>query len=187
MNEQNGNLLSSDLVDHKIPRAYLSMMVAEGKIERVDRGIYVLPNIIEDEMYIAQKKYSGIIYSHETALFIHKLSDRTPFEYSATVPSGYKVVDGLKEKFKIYFIKKELHTMGIAEGKTGFGNTILLYNIERTLCDVIRSRNRMDTQIFSDALKRAVKIKHLDLNLLLKYARTMNIEKILNTYMEMLL
>lgn len=185
--EQNGTLLSSDLDENEIPRAYLSMMVAEGEIERIGRGVYVSTNLLEDEMYIMQKKYPNLIYSHETALFIHELSDRTPFEYSATVPSGYKVVNNISDRTKIYYIKKDLHTMGVIEEKTSFGNTIRVYNVERTICDILRSRSRIDVQIFSDALKRVAKKKQLDSILLLEYARKFNVEKILNSYMEVLL
>ena len=185
--EQNGTLLSSDLDKNEIPRTYLSMMVAESVIEKIGRGVYVASDLLEDEMYIMQKKYANLIYSHETALFMHELSDRTPFEYSATVPSGYKVVNNVSERFKIYYIKKDLHTMGVIEGETPFGNTINLYNIERTICDILRSRNRIDVQIFSDALKRVAKKKRLDSTLLLQYARKLNIEAILNTFMEILL
>jgi predicted transcriptional regulator of viral defense system len=185
--EQNGTLLSSDLDENEIPRTYLSMMVAEGEIERIGRGVYVASDLLEDEMYIMQKKYPNLIYSHETALFLHELSDRTPFEYSATVPSGYKVVSNISERFKIYYIKSDLHTMGVDEGKTSLGNTIMVYNVERTICDILRSKNRIDVQIFSDALKRVAKIKQIDSTLLIEYARKLNVEKILNTYMEVLL
>ena len=187
INKQNGTLLSLDLDKNKIPRTYLSMMVAEGKIERIGRGIYVLPDLLEDEMLILQKKYPNLIYSHETALFLHELSDRTPFEYSVTVPSGYKVVNAINEKSKTYYVKKELHLMGTAEGKTSLGNTINIYNVERTICDILRSRNRIDIQIFSDALKRVVKRNDLDYALLMKYAKKLHVEKILNTYMEVLI
>ena len=179
--EQKGTLLSSDLDKNEIPRTYLSMMVAESVIEKIGRGVYVASDLLEDEMYIMQKKYTNLIYSHETALFLHELSDRTPFEYSATVPSGYKVVNNVSERFKIYYIKKDLHTMGVIEGETPFGNTINLYNIERTICDILRSRNRIDVQIFSDALKRVAMKKQLDSTLLLEYARKLNIETILNS------
>ena len=161
INKQKGTLLSLDLDKNKIPRTYLSMMVAEGKIERIGRGIYVLPDLLEDEMFILQKKYPNLIYSHETALFLHELSDRTPFEYSITVPSGYKVVNSISESSKTYYIKKDLHKMGMVEGKTSLGNTINIYNVERTICDILRSRNRVDIQIFSDALKGVAKKKYL--------------------------
>lgn len=184
---QNGTLLSSDLDENGIPRAYLSMMVAEGDLEKVGRGVYVISNQIEDEMYIFQKKYPNIIYSHETALFLHDLSDRTPANYSATVPSGYKVVTNLSDRFKMYYVKKDLHELGVIEGETPFGNTIMLYNIERTLCDLLRSRSRIDIQIFSDAFQKVMKDKQIDYMLLLEYARKLRVENVLNTYMEVLL
>lgn len=187
INRQNGTLLSLDLDQNKIPRTYLSKMVSEGKIERVGRGIYVLPDLLEDEMFILQKKYPNLIYSHETALFLHELSDRTPFEYSITVPSGYKVVNAMNKKSKIYYVKKELHQMGTVEGKTSLGNAINIYSVERTICDILRSRNRIDIQVFSDALKMVTKKKNLDYALLVEYAKQLNVEKILNTYMEVLI
>jgi predicted transcriptional regulator of viral defense system len=187
ISKQNGTVLSSDLVKYEIPRTYLTMMVAEGKLERVNRGVYTLSDAIEDEMYAMQGKYPKLIFSHETALFIHGLSDRTPFEYSATVPSGYKVVKSVSDRFKIYYIKKELHNLGVVERTTSFGNNVRVYCIERTLCDVLRSKSRIDIQIVSDAFKRAVKIQSLDYQLLIDYAKLMGIDKVVKTYMEVLL
>src|SRR6056297_337147 len=138
--KHNGTILSADLDMHGIPRIYLKMMLEDGMIERVKRGVYVSVDAIEDEMYSMQTRYSKIIYSHETALFLHGLTDRTPFEYSATVASGYKVVENLSEKFKIYYIKTDMHELGVETVKSSFGNPIRVYNVERTICDLIRSR-----------------------------------------------
>jgi predicted transcriptional regulator of viral defense system len=185
--EQNGTVLASDLETYNIPRTYLSIMVAEGSLEKTERGIYVSTNSIEDEMFAMQRKYNKLIYSHETALFIHGISDRTPDAYSASVPSGYKVVEKISDKFKIYYIRKDLHAMGVIKNKTSFGNEISVYSIERTICDVIRSRNRMDIQIVNDAMKRFVKIKSVDYSLLNAYARELRIESVLRNYLEVLL
>ena len=185
--KQHGTVLSADLDAYEIPRAYLQMMVAEGKLERVDRGVYVSTDSIEDEMFSMQTKYPKLIYSHETALYLHGLSDRTPFEYSASVPSGYKVVGSVAERFKIYYIKKELHELGVETVKSSHGNPIRTYNVERTICDLIRSRSRIDIQILNDALKRFVKLKSADHSLLMDYARKLKIEAVLKSYLEVLL
>lgn len=185
--KQHGTVLSADLDQYEIPRIYLQMMVAEGKLERVDRGVYVSTNAIEDEMYFMQAKYPKLIYSHETALYLHGLSDRTPFEYSATVPSGYKVVRSVAERFKIYYIKMELHELGVETVQSSHGNPIKTYNIERTICDLIRSRSRIDVQILNDALKRFVKLKSADHSILMDYARKLKIETVLKSYLEVLL
>ncbi|QUH26412.1 type IV toxin-antitoxin system AbiEi family antitoxin domain-containing protein [Serpentinicella alkaliphila] len=185
--QKNGTILTSDLVDLNIPRVYLSKLVEMGKLERVSRGVYVSPETIEDEMYYMQCKYPRIIYSHETALFIHNLTDRTPFEYSATVPSSYKVVKNISENFKIYYIKRDLHSLGIIDGITSFGNKIKVYNVERTICDIVRSRNKIDIQIVNEALKGYIKLKSTDYRLLLEYARKFRVEKLIKGYMEVLL
>ena len=184
---QHGTVLSADLDLNEIPRSYLQVMVAEGKLDRVDRGVYVSTNAIEDEMYFMQKKYPKLIYSHETALYFHGLSDRTPFEYSACVPSGYKVVGSVADRFKIYYIKKELHELGVEPVLSSHGNRIRIYNIERTICDLVRSRSRIDVQIFNEALKRFVKLKSADLTLLMDYAKKFGIDVILQNYLEILL
>ena len=185
--KQHGTVLSADLDLYEIPRTYLQMMVADGKLERVDRGIYVSTDAIEDEMYSMQTKYPKLIYSHETALYLHGLSDRTPFEYSASVPSGYKVVGSMAERFKIYYIKKELHELGVETVQSSHGNPIKTYNIERTICDLIRSRNRIDVQILNEALKRFVKLNSADLSMLMDYAKKLRIDAVLKNYLEVLL
>lgn len=185
--DQHGTVLSSDLTRYDIPRTYLSMMVEEGRLERMDRGVYASIDSVQDEMYAMQSKYSKLIFSHETALFLHGLTDRTPFEYAATVPSGYKVVEKISERFKIYYIKKDLHNLGLCEVLSSFGNRIMAYNVERTICDIIRSKNRIDIQIFNDALKRFVNKKSADYFLLIKYAKEFKVEKKLKEYLEILL
>lgn len=185
--KQHGTVLSADLDLYEIPRTYLQMMVAEGKLERVDRGVYVSIDAIEDEMYAMQTKYPKLIYSHETALYLHGLSDRTPFEYSASVPSGYKVVGSVADRFKIYYIKKELHELGLETMKSSHGNPIRAYDVERTVCDLIRSRSRIDVQILNDALKRFVKLKSADHSILLEYARKLKVEAVLKSYLEVLI
>ena len=184
---QNGTILSADLDKYGIPRKYLKILINEGRLERCNRGVYVAVDAIEDEMFAMQKKYSNLVYSHETALFMHNISDRTPFEYSATVPSGYKVVSNIADRFKIYYIKKELHELGVISVKSSFGNQIRVYNIERTICDIIKSRSRVDNQILNDALRRYIKIKSSDYSLLMDYAKKLNIETVLKNYLEVIL
>ena len=185
--KQHGTILSADLDRNEIPRVYLQKMLAEGQLERVARGVYVFVDSIEDEMYFMQTKYPKLIYSHETALYLHGLSDRTPFEYSATVPSGYKVVGTVAKWFKIYYIKKELHEQGVETVKSAHGNPIRTYILERTICDLIRSRNRIDVQILNDALKRFVKIKSADYSILMDHAKKLRVETVLKNYLEALL
>ncbi|WP_373897828.1 type IV toxin-antitoxin system AbiEi family antitoxin domain-containing protein [Haloimpatiens sp. FM7315] len=185
--ENNGTIVTSDLDKFNIPRIYLTKLMDMGKIERVKRGVYVAVGEIEDEMFYMQTKYSKLIYSHETALFIHELTDRTPFEYSVTVPSGYKAPQNVSDNNKIYYIKRELHLLGVVTAKTSFGNEIKVYDVERTICDILRSRERIDIQIVTQALKDYVRLKTTDFNKLSEYAKVFRVNEILRKYMEVLL
>lgn len=185
--KQHGTILSADLDRNGIPRVYLRRMIDEGKLERVGHGIYVSVDSIEDEMYSMQTKYPKLIYSHETALYLHGLSDRTPFEYSASVPSGYKVVGYLADRFKIYYVNKELHNQEVETVKSNHGNPIRTYTLERTICDLIRSRSRIDVQILNDALKRFVKLKSADYSILMDQAKRLKVDSVLKNYLEALL
>ena len=185
--KQHGTILSADLDRNEIPRVYLRMMISEGHLEKVGYGVYVSVDSIEDEMYSMQTKYPKLIYSHETALYLHGLSDRTPFEYSASVPSGYKVVGTVADRFKIYYVKKELHEQGVETVKSAHGNPIRTYIIERTICDLIRSRSRIDVQILNDALKRFVKLKSADYSILMDQAKKLKVDNVLKNYMDALL
>ncbi len=184
---QSGTLLTSDLTEQNIPRSYLHKLVSEGVLDKVSRGVYVMTDAIEDVMFYLQRKYPQIIYSHETALFIHGLTDRTPAVYTATVPSGYKAVQNLSENCKLYYMKRAYHDLGQIEGETSFGNTIRLYDRERTICDLIRNRNTIDTHIRTEALKKFVVSPSANFMLLSDYARNLRVETPLHQYLEVLL
>lgn len=71
--------------------------------------------------------------------------------------------------------------------QTPSGNLVCCYDLERTICDIIRSRNKMGTETFLSALKQYVNNPKKDLNRLNNYANQMGISKILRHYLEILL
>lgn len=187
ISQGNGVLLASAAVEAGISRMQLSKYVTDGLLERTGRGIYVKAGEMNDELYTLQQRAKKIIYSHETALFLHGMTDRTPFRYSATVPSGYKPSENVKESCKVYYIKPALADMGRTELPTGMGHSVFAYDVERTVCDVLRSRNRIDTQFFTEALKNYTSRKDMNLNRLAQYAQELGVYKLLRQYLEVLL
>ena len=68
-----------------------------------------------------------------------------------------------------------------------FGTNIKVYDVEKTICDIIKYKNKVDAEIFRKALKNHIKSKNKNLSKLAKYAKIMNIERKVNEYMEFLL
>lgn len=79
-----------------------------------------------------------------SALFFHDLTDRELAAYSITVKTGYNPPRLHEDGFKVYTIKKELHGIGIIGAETPFGHTVSVYDMERTICDLLRSRSNIE-------------------------------------------
>jgi len=183
----NGMLAASQATEAGLHRQQLADFVKTGILERAERGIYISPGGLDDALFWMQQRAKKIVYSHETALFLHRMTDRTPIRYSVTVPSSYKASAALKKSCKIYYIKQELVDLGKTEKSSGMGHTVIIYDPERTICDVIRSRNKMDGQVVIEALKNYAMSKKKDLHRLYMYAEKFGVEKILHQYLEVLL
>lgn len=165
----------------------LRLLVKSGDLERAAFGVYVLPDELVDRMYATQLRRPKIIYSHETALFLHDLTDRDPISYTVTVPTGYNATKLREDGFTVFTIKRELHELGTTELPTMFGHTVVAYGLERTICDCLRSRNQMDIAVVTDAIKRYAARKDKNLNTLMRMAETFGVAKLLRSYLEVLL
>ncbi|MDO9629933.1 MAG: type IV toxin-antitoxin system AbiEi family antitoxin domain-containing protein [Acholeplasmataceae bacterium] len=184
---QNGYITTQDAVDEGIHREYLTMLVEEEKLVRTSPGVYQSKDAWEDKLYTYQQKKKHMVYSHGTALYLHGLSDRDPISYSVTLPTGYNTSQIKQIDLITYTIKPSLFELGKMTMKSPFGNDITVYDKERTICDIIRSRSRIDQQILHDGLKRYVKDTSKNLNNLFMYGKKMGIENVLRNYMEILL
>lgn len=182
-----GILTSGEVSESGIPRYYLSNMVETGDIVRIERGIYTLPDVWEDELFFLQYKLSKGIFSHETALYLHNMTDRTPIRYTMTFPSGYNTKHLKNKHIIIKLSQKDNYEMGIQTISSFNGNIIRVYDIERTLCDILITRNRTDIQIINQAMKLYAGSKNKNLLKLMEYADKLRVRTKVSNYMEILL
>lgn len=170
-----------------IPRHYLSKMVAMNLLRKVARGIYAVPEAWEDEMFLLQYKYSKGIFSHETALYIHGFTDRAPTRFVMTFPYGYHAESIASTNIRMKKVVKGIYELGSVEKQTTFGNKIRLYDLERTLCDIVKGNNSCDIQIVNQAMKRYALSKEKNISRLLQYAEQLRVKPKIIAYMEVLL
>ena len=138
-------------------------------------------------MYLLHLRCPQAVFSHETALFFHDLTDREPLAYSITVKTGYNPTRLKSEGVQVFTIKAELYEVGLSTAQTPFGHDVPVYDMERTICDVLRSRNHIEMQTFQGALKAYARHSGKDLRTLVRYAKLFRVEKILRQYLEVLL
>lgn len=166
----------------------LSELTKSGQLERLRPGLYQLKGKVIDDFVLISSNSKRIIFSHQTALFLYDLSDRIPNVFHISVPQGYNASHIKKryEDLQVHYVKKDLYELGKTEIKSPQGNLIPVYDIERTICDIIIDREKIDKQIFTEAVKRYFKSKNKNLRRLITYSRQFKIEDEIRKYLEVL-
>ncbi len=182
---KNTYISTKRLLNIGISKSSISRFVKNGDLIRVSRGLYSINDELDDIMYILHNIYKTGVFSHESALYLHGLSDRKPEIHVMTVYRNYKVEK--KEEFKVQFkyVDKSILSLGVEIKETEMGNKIPVYNIERTICDIIKSDTKMDSYVVNQAIRRY--IENGKLSKLMIYASKMGIEKKVRKKLEILI
>ena len=185
--DDSGILLTKNAIEAGISKHALYNFIRDNGFEKAAHGVYASPETWEDENYILSLRCQQGVLSHDEALYYHGLTDREPLQKTITIYTGYGTSRMVADGIKVFTVKKELLDIGKEIVKTSYGHDIPLYNRERTICDLIRSRNRFEIQDFQTALKTYIMGKNKNLNRLMEYAKLFHVDKKIREYMEVLL
>ena len=183
----NGIIELREAQERGVTLAQLSQLVTARKLKRLDRNRYILPMERSDELVTLVRMDKKAILSHDTALFLHGLMPEAPKETSITIPSGHSPDPVVRAECKLYYIGEPLMDVGVTLLPTPQGNLVPSYDLERTICDVARSRARVGTDIFLSALMKYVDDPRQDLQKLHEYSEKFMCTSMVNGYLEPLL
>lgn len=173
----NNGYITSQMVESLcIGKKYLPLLEKNKEIERISRGIYISKTVFEDSYYIFQLKYSKVIFSHMNALYFHGLTEEFPSDFTVTVPYSYHA-QGIGKNNQIFYVDDNNYMMGVEEIKTPNGNIVRAYDVERSICDIIRSKKRMDIDIVKKSVKSYVKRKDKNITKLSDYAEKLGVKE----------
>lgn len=181
IDNNNGMITTADLKKLNIHRQYLKMLCDKQYLERVQRGIYVKVELFANDFYVFQNKYKSGVFSHQTALKLYGILDRLPLQYDLTFLNNVRI----NNKFiHAHYVNKERFKVGLIEMKLEDGTIVRTYNLERTMIDIIRDRNKIETQVFDLIIKEYVNRKDKNLIKLIDYAKIFCIDKIVGKYIK---
>ena len=89
MKEHSGTIQTFQVLEAGISKPAFYAYAKEKGLEQAAHGVYVAPDAWTDAMYLLHLRCGQAVFSHETALFFHNLTDREPLQYSVTVKTGY--------------------------------------------------------------------------------------------------
>lgn len=183
----NGIITTKMLSEINIARQYIKNLVNHGELFKVSRGIYSLPETWDDEFKNLQLQFRKGFFSKETALFLHDMSDLTPASFSMTFPLSYNLTNVKNAGIIANVANENIYNLGIEKIKTPFGNEILVYNIEKTLCDILRPRSGVEISVITNAFKNYVNSKNKNIPRLSEYTKILKVDQKIRAYLQVLL
>ena len=162
-------------------------MVKSDELARVQRGVYCLTDAWEDEFLAARLRFPKGIFSDGTALYLLGCTDRTPFKLSMTFPRSYRATKAREADIEVRTCANDVLDLGLTTLKTPYGNEVKGYDLERTLCDMLRGRQDVDVQMLNPAMQQYVRSDSKNIQKLLEYASALGVERKMRNYLEVLL
>ena len=181
MKNNNGYLTSSLATKLGIHRMYIKIMNDKGLIKKVGSGVYIDKNIEEDKYYSLYLEIPHIIYSHLTALYLQGYLDSYK-KLDITVKRN--IINDKFKQFNTFYVSKDTMNLGLIEYKTNKGNIINIYDAERSICDIIKSRKYFDLKDIKIAIRKYLKSKNCDLDKVYYYASKLGTKKIIKDFID---
>ena len=178
---------TKDMLQEGIHTREISRMVDEGEIIKCKRGLYMLADIELPSSFVEISKLvpAGVFCLH-SALSFHKLTTFEPTKYHLAISQGRKIV--IPEEYPVI-----LHYFSPKQYETGFNEyplenfNIPVYDLEKTINDLIHYRNKMTPGLVKEALEEYMKRPDKDLVKLKTYSKILRTRRTLDQYMEVMM
>ena len=185
--KNNGYLIASvATANGEVSRTFLSQYVKEKEMEKVARGVYISEDVWPDELFIMQIRNAAVVFSGETALYLHGMIDREYTDICITVPAGYNASHLKADNVRVKYVPRDIYEMGICDVTSSSGNKVKVYDKERCICELITNRGNVEVQQFQTAMKDYMHGKDKKLTRLIEYAEQLGIRDEVMKYVEIM-
>lgn len=179
---QKGYLQSKQLAS-RAQRYRLKELVERGLVVMIKRGLYKHVKIASEDDWgeVCRIVPMGVLCLF-SAWHYYGLTTHIPSEYHLAIPNKSKIVPPPFPPIKLYYWSNRYYSLGIEER-----GVTTIYGLEKSVCDAIKFRNKVGRDIVSEVLKNYLNKKNRNIELLLKYAKSLRVERVLKQYLEVML
>lgn len=204
----NGNIVKKIVRKAGVSDYYFEKFIFKYNLEEVSKGMYLFPHKEIDGNFLFQNQYTRSVISHETALYMHDLSDVIPTKTTMSMPTSYKLSQIEKNEGRFVKIKKTLFydyktleiqyyqndpiylvkndSIGNTQIKimhTAHGNDVRVTSVERTIADIFKPFSSVEEEVKEKALEKYFENKSNDKVRLLRIAKQQNVEHEIKNYL----
>ena len=184
--KSNTIISSKDFKANNISYYYINKLINDNYIKKISKGIYGKMDSFDDDYSIIQQRYKKAVYSYNTALFLMGETEVTPNKIEITIPREYNVKT-FDEGIKVHYINKDYLYLGVIEVKSPYGNTVKCYNLERTICDIVKNESNLDKEQVNKLIRNSFMHNKIDGTKIMEYAKKLKCEGKIRAIMEVLI
>jgi len=189
LSENGGIVTRKKLISEGISDYFIKQFEAEGVIERVKQGLFKLnkSTLENEELLVISAQIPKGVICLLSALSYYELTTYTPWQYFVAIPRHYSVPKTIENPpIKVIYFPPKQYNTGIEKVKVGEHSHFLIYDMEKTICDTIRYKDKYGADIMKEALKNYVRRRDKNLSKLVQYAETLQVQDI-HKYLEVIL
>lgn len=183
LQDNGGFLLTSQVLDAGMDMAVFYDFVIRMNLQKSDNGIYVSEDLYADKLYLLHLSFEKAVLSHETALFYHGLIDREPTCYSVTTRMHCDEDRLRRSGVTVYSLPESLLKVGVMKMQTPHGHLVPVYDMERTVCDLVHDLDPSQAELLQNVLNRYAVKDNKRIGKLMQYAEIFRIDKEIRYYL----
>ena len=177
-----------DLTERGLPTVALTRLVRQGRLQRVGRGLYALPDRpVSEHNALAEvaRKHPQAIVCLLSALRFHDLTTQSPFEVWLAIPNKARAPKMDYPPLRIVRFSGEALNVGV-EDHVIDGVPVRVTSVARTVADCFKFRNKIGLDVALEALQEAWRAKRVSMDELWRYATLCRVTNVIRPYMESL-
>jgi predicted transcriptional regulator of viral defense system len=157
-----------------------------GKLQRVARGLYSLPDSQATEhqsLIEVCRRVPKAVVCLLSALQFHEIGTQLAFEVWVALPEATQTPTIDYPVLRVARLRGEAYTTGIETVVEG-GSTIRVYGVAKTITDCFKFRHKVGLDVALEALKDAWQQRKLDIDEVTHFARVNRVTKVMQPYLE---
>ena len=181
-----GYITRKDINNHDIPSAVLSQYAKKFGLVKHDTGFYAEEKWPKDEYFILQYEYPKLVFSLYSAAYLHHLISEIPHsDLEVTAPKNYRPFPLPRKGVILHTDTKDrTYSLGIKQIETSFNNKVDVYDLEKTVCDFIKNKNKIEDKLFEECISNYKNRSDKNIANLLRYASEMKITNEVHSLLE---
>ncbi len=179
----NGGFITTKELDSRSEYRCLLRQVSEGTLVRVSSGVYALSDSLANTMIDLPKVIPNAILCSYSAWAHYGLTTHVPKSICVAIERDRKVVPPKYPPMTLHSVKGDIFRLGETTAIVG-GYKVPIYDIERSVCDAIKARNKIGIDVSSEILKAYLARNDRNITKLMRYAKKLRVASTISKYLE---